>query len=75
MLKLKMTRKGENIESVSYAVGAVVGLVLVGTAALLLSAWVVQWILSACGIYKATYTQVVGVLAIWEIIKPRTETK
>lgn len=74
-MKLKMTRKGENVESAAYAVGAVIGVAVVGTAALLLSAWIVQWILSACGIYKATYAQVVGVLAIWEIIKPRTESK
>lgn len=74
-MKLKMTRKGENVESLGFAVGAVIGVAVVGTAALLLSAWVVQWILSACGIYKATYAQVVGVLAIWEIIKPRAESK
>lgn len=72
---IRLKRKGEDLESALYGIGAVAGLVAFGAAMVLLTGFVVQWILSACGIYKATYAQVVGVLAIWEILKPRSSSK
>jgi hypothetical protein len=74
-MKIKMTRRGENIKSVAYAAGAAFGVLAVGVAAIFLSAWVIHWILGATGLAKLTYAQVVGLVAIWEIIKPRTESK
>ena len=74
-MKIRMTRKGEEFESVGYAIGAVFGLLAVSVASILLSAWVIHWILSAVGLGNLTYTQVVGLLAIWEIVKPRSDSK
>jgi uncharacterized membrane protein YoaK (UPF0700 family) len=56
-------------------VGVVLGLIVGGVVSILLSAWVIHWILTGIGIGALTYGQVVGLLAIWEIVKPRTETK
>ena len=68
-------KKSLTAQSVAEALGIAAGLLLVSVAGILLGAFVIQWVLSACGIYKATYAQVVGALAIWEIIKPRMESK
>lgn len=68
-------KKNLTLESVAEGVGVVLGVIFVGAASLLISAWVVQWILSVCGIYQATYAQVVGLLAIWEIMKPSSGSK
>jgi len=67
--------KSLTAKSVAEALGVAAGLLLVSVAGILLGAFVIQWILSSCGIYQATYAQVVGALAIWEIIKPRMESK
>lgn len=72
---IKITRRGETFESVGYAVGAMLGVIAVGIAGIFLSAWVIHWILGITGLAGLTYAQVVGLVAIWEIIKPRTETK
>lgn len=72
---IRLKRKGEDLESALYGLGAVVGLVVFGAVMLLLTGFIVQWILSVSGIYKATYAQVVGALAIWEIVKPRSGSK
>jgi len=56
-------------------IGVTLGLIAGGVISILLSAWVIHWILTSIGIGALTYGQVVGLLAIWEIVKPRTETK
>lgn len=70
-MRIKMTRKGEEFKSLGYAAGAVVGQLAVTVAGILLSAWIIHWILTATSLTTLTYAQVVGLVAIWEIIKPR----
>jgi hypothetical protein len=55
--------------------GAAVGLIAAGVISLLLGGWVIHWILTGIGIGSLTYGQVVGLLAIWEIVKPRGDSK
>lgn len=74
-MKLKMTRKGENIGTIAEMVGIVLGMIIGWTGGLLLGGLIVHWILTAIAIGNLTYWQIVGLLAIWEIIKPRTESK
>jgi hypothetical protein len=71
----KSVLKGKTAETFGYAVGSVVGLIAAATATILLGAWAIHWILTAVGIGTLTYTQIVGLLAIWEIIKPRSNSK
>lgn len=56
-------------------VGIVLGLIAGGIASILLGGLVIHWILGAIGLGSLTYVQVVGLLAIWEIIKPSTSSK
>lgn len=74
-MKIKMTRKGENLRLTAETVGIVLGLIAGGIASILLGGLAIYWILGATKLGSLTYGQVVGLLAIWEIIKPRTETK
>ena len=68
-------KKNLTLESVAEGIGVVLGVIFVGAASLLISAWVIHWILGMIGIGSLTYTQVVGVLAIWEIMKPSAGSK
>jgi hypothetical protein len=68
-------KKNLTLESVAEGVGVVVGVILVSTASILITAWVIHWILGMIGIGTLTYAQVVGLLAIWEIIKPSSGSK
>ncbi len=60
------------IKSVSEALGIVLGSLFASTIIILIEAFLVQWILVACGIYQATYLQAVGAIAIWHIVRPRS---
>jgi uncharacterized membrane protein YoaK (UPF0700 family) len=53
------------------AVGIVLGMVVGATLSVLLGAWIIHWILGLINIGSLTYGQVVGLLVIWELIKPR----
>lgn len=68
-------KKNLTLESVAEGVGVVLGVIFVGVASLLISAWVIHWILGAIGIGTLTYAQVVGLLVIWEIMKPSSGSK
>lgn len=68
-------KKNLTLESVAEGVGVVVGVILVSTASILITAWVIHWILGMIGIGALTYAQVVGLLAIWEIMKPSSGSK
>jgi hypothetical protein len=72
---IKMTRKGESMRLTAETVGILLGLVAGGIASILLGGLVIHWILGATKLGSLTYGQVVGLLAIWEIIKPRTDSK
>jgi len=74
-MRIKMTRGSENVRLTAETVGAVLGLIAGGIASILLGGLVIYWILGAIGLGSLTYGQVVGLLAIWEIVKPRTDTK
>jgi len=71
---LKMTIKDKRVD-LAEATGVILGLIVGGIVSLLLGGWIIHWILTSIGIGGFTYGQVVGLLAIWEIIKPRSETK
>jgi hypothetical protein len=68
-------KKNLTLESVAEGIGVVLGVIFVGAASLLISAWVIHLILGMIGIGSLTYAQVVGVLAIWEIMKPSSGPK
>jgi hypothetical protein len=53
--------------------GTAFGLIAVGVVSLLLGGLVIHWILTGIGIGSLTYGQVVGLLAIWQIIKPSSK--
>lgn len=74
-MRITITRKGENLRLTAETVGIVLGLIAGGIVSILLWGLVIHWILGAVGLGSLTYGQVVGLLAIWEIVKPRTETK
>lgn len=57
------------------ATGIVLGLIAGGVISLLLGALVIYWILGAVGLTTLTYKQIVGLLGIWEIVKPRSDSK
>ena len=71
---LKKVFKNKNTD-IAEATGVILGLIVGGIVSLLLGGWVIHWILTSIGIGGFTYGQVVGLLAIWEIIKPRLESK
>jgi hypothetical protein len=71
---LKTTFKGKRAD-LAEATGVIAGLIVGGIVTLLLGGWSIHWILTSIGIGNFTYGQVVGLLAIWEIIKPRLESK
>jgi len=68
-------KKNLTLESVAEGIGVVLGVIFVGAASLLISAWAIHWILGMIGIGSLTYAQVVGVIAIWEIMKPSSGPK
>jgi len=74
-MRIKITRKGESVPLTAETVGVILGLIAGGIASILLGGLVIHWILGAIGLGSLTYGQVVGLLAIWEIVKPRTDTK
>jgi hypothetical protein len=63
--------KGLNGKSFGYVVGTIIGLLAAYTLGMLAGAFLIHWILTAVGIKALTYAQVVGLLAIWELVKPR----
>lgn len=71
----KITRKGENLPFTAETFGIVLGLIAGGIASILLGGLIIHWILGAIGLGSLTYGQVVGLLAIWELIKPTSESK
>lgn len=59
----------------AYLAGEAFGLIVVGAISILLGGWIIHWILTGIGIGSLTYGQVVGLLAIWEIVKPKSGSK
>ena len=72
---IRVTLRGENLPPTAESAGIVLGLIAGWTVGVLLSAWVIHAILAAVKLGSLTYAQVAGLVAIWEIVKPRTETK
>ena len=70
-----MPKINKRVVDWSELIGVTLGLIAGGVVSILLSALVIHWILTGIGIGALTYGQVVGLLAIWETVKPRTETK
>jgi hypothetical protein len=56
-------------------IGAILGGVIASAVSIFLGALVIHWILGVTGIGSLTYWQVVGLLAIWETVKPRSDSK
>lgn len=67
-----LLQKPLTLDKVAEACGVLVAGVLLSAAGILISAFLIQWILSACGLAQLTYLQVIGAVSIWEIIKPRS---
>lgn len=61
--------------AIGYTIGAAAAIIAGGVATLLITALVVYWIITYTGLATLTYAQVAGLLAIWNIIKPHTESK
>lgn len=74
-MQIKMTRKGESLKLTAESAGIVLGMIAGWTVGILLGSWIIHAILAAVKLGSLTYAQVVGLVAIWEIVKPRTETK
>ena len=70
-----MTYKGENLRFTAETVGIFLGVIAGGIVSILLGGFVIHWILGAVGLGDLTYVQVVGLLAIWELIKPTSSSK
>lgn len=70
-----MSYKGENLRFTAETVGIFLGVIAGGIVSILVSGFVIHWILGAIGLGSLTYGQVVGLLAIWEIIKPTSSSK
>ena len=56
-------------------VGIVLGMIAGWTASVLLCGLIITWVLGLIGLGSLTYWQVVGLLAIWELIKPTSSSK
>ena len=70
-----MTHKGERLRFTAETVGIVLGMIAGEIVSILLGGLVIHWILGAIALGNLTYAQVVGLLAIWEIVKPSTSSK
>jgi len=57
------------------AAGIILGLVVGGLLSALLGAWFIHWVLGWIGVGALSFKQVLGLLLVWEYIKPRTESK
>jgi len=68
-------KKGLTLESIAEGFGIVVGVAVTASIAVLATAWVVHFILGMVSIGNLTYWQIVGLLAIWELIKPASSSK
>lgn len=73
-MRIKMTRKGETLRLTAETVGIVLGMIAGGIVSILLGGLIIHWILGAVNLGQLTYGQVVGLLAIWEIVKPRSSS-
>lgn len=73
-MRIKMTRKGETLRLTAETVGIVLGMIAGGIVSILLGGLIIHWILAAVNLGQLTYGQVVGLLAIWEIVKPRSSS-
>lgn len=62
-------------EGLSEVIGVAVGLLVAGVGLCLLLAFVIQWILVSMVGTTVSYWQVLGVLVIWELVKPRSSDK
>ena len=68
-------KKGLTLESIAEGLGIVVGVAVVASITVLATAWVIHFILGMVSIGNLTYWQIVGLLAIWELIKPASSSK
>ena len=73
-MRIKMTRKGETLRLTAETVGIVLGMIAGGIVSILLGGLIIHWILATVNLGQLTYGQVVGLLAIWEIVKPRSSS-
>lgn len=73
-MRIKMTRKGETLRLTAETVGIVLGMIAGGTVSILLGGLIIHWILVAINLSQLTYWQIVGLLVIWEMIKPRNSS-
>lgn len=55
--------------------GIVLGMIAGWAASVLLCGLIITWVLGLVGLGSLTYWQVVGLLAIWELIKPASPSK
>lgn len=62
-------------EGLSEVIGYAVGLLVAGAFFSLLLAFVIQWILVSMVGTTVSYWQVLGVLLVWELVKPRSSDK
>ena len=67
---IKMTRNGENLQLTAETVGIALGMVAGWVASVLLCGLIINWVLGLIGLGALTYWQIVGLLAIWELVKP-----
>lgn len=62
-------------EGLTEVIGYAVGLLVAGALFSLLLAFVIQWILVSMVGTSVSYWQVLGVLLVWELVKPRSSDK
>lgn len=68
-------KKGLTLESIAKGFGTVVGVAVVASIIVLATAWVIHFILGMVSVGNLTYWQIVGLLAIWGLIKPTSSFK
>lgn len=79
IMKRKLTlgsgKETPDVQSIAEGLGIVIGVAVATSIAVLAAAWVVHFILGMVSIGNLTYWQIVGLLAIWELIKPACPPK
>ena len=73
-MRLVPTFKKADI-SWSETIGIILGMLIGATVSIALGAWIIHWILGLIKLGGLTYWQIVGLLAIWEMVKPTSHSK
>jgi len=68
-------KKRLTLESIAEGLGIALGVAVVASITIIGRAWVIHFILSMAFIGNLTYWQILGLLAIWELIKPASSSK